>query len=371
MANESVRTAFERYLHKRLKDETWEQLVEERFDQDWIVMRGALNEDTALEEMRGRVQEIEAGYVSNRQRKPTKRSASLDDRRALIISDICANDARTRVDVTRFRSDVLAGRLLTEKTVPEWIGARMAENVPPKEILTLELPPGHQLIEEKTRDTFTLRIEPPLTLDTLWVGKERGDKTYVSPGPFIGRRTQRHILKWVDPKREWMRSTPVIQGSELDRLRILSERLAADYGWAHDTAVKFVLTDAVPLIRFLSASEHIQGFMKRGRGRFRRRIKIEAEAWVTSADVEAAFNDAKREMGVAGKWPLKEKTSRIIEFITGLDDRLTWRKKMDLWNRVGAGPGEKYVNYRAFNRAVTRAMNRLGTIVQGGANPGA
>ena len=74
------------------------------------------------------------------------------------------------------------------------------------------------------------------------------------------------------------------RGTVLDDLRQLSERLAGEYAWTEDTATTFVLTDAVPMPKWVQVTDHYSG------GRLSRRVVLDVDADTPAEVVAEAYN---------------------------------------------------------------------------------
>ena len=353
-----------RHMKRPIHDAVWASLADEGFLADWQIDKGTDEESVVLREMADKVKELEDAGAPKPPR-PSQLAADEPDRRLVTVSDLCAADARKRSDVKRYRADVLRDRVIALDGIPGWIRERVAGSIEPTESLTLELPAGHRLVERRAGDTVTWRVEPPLLLDEIMVTERRDDAWFVRHGTAVNLRWSVPVLRWSDFSQDWMSTTPVEASSDLDRLRVLAERLADDYGWPKDAAVAFLLSDVVPLIRHLTVTSSLKGFGARGRGRMRRRILVEADAWVKPKQVAAAFGEARRALGIKGAWPLRGWNARVIEFLAGLNSTLTWKETMERWNSDGAkGWGDLRADPRRFSRDVGRAYEQLGSVFQ-------
>ncbi len=358
-----ARIALARQMRRPIHDEVWARLAAEGYLDDWETVGNTANEPTLLKEMAAKTRRLEDGGAP-KPKKPSRLADDEQDRRLLIISTICAHDARKREDVQQFRAEVL-GDVVPVDEVPAWITARAEPRVVPRESITIEIPPGHRLARQESGDGLTWRVDPPLLLDEVVAAERCGRDLVRRAGPAVKVGSSVPVLQWSDPSQDWVSSTPVTKGSDLDQLRLLSTRLSADYGWGNDTAVAFVLADAVPLVKDVSVQARVEGFGAQGGGRPRRRVVVEADATTSPTRVAAAYSAARRELGVKGTWPLRGKTARLLEFAIGLADALPWHEKMRRWNEDGARGGtERYSEARQFGRDVNRAFERLGAVLQ-------
>ena len=358
------RTAFEAYLRRPVTDDIWERLVDDGYVDDLDRVAGSPDERQHLQVMAERARRLEpVGQL--KPKAPQRKSADVEDRRAAIISDLCAADARSRSEVERFRSEVMGGNLIPLDAIAEWIASRARLPAPGRKTLVIELPAGHRLVDRVDGDVATWHVDPPLVLDEILAADRRGEKWSARPSLATEIRGPRLLLCWADPTKPAVTRTVVEKGSDLDRLRVLAERLAQDYGWASDAAVTFVLADVVPWVENLVVTENRKGFGARGRGRPRHQIIVEADTWVSKARVAAAVSRARSEASLPRRWPLRGRPARLLEFLAGLDDGLTWRAKMRRWNREGTRDRrDRYSEIRNFQRDAARAYKRLGTVLQ-------
>ena len=361
----AARLALHEHMQRHVSDAAWAALVADGRLADWRVVRGTANEAVALDEMAKKVASFEAAAAEPAERRNSE-APDQADRRFVIVSELCVMDARERQDVQQFRADVLEDGLLDLDAMDMWITARAPADVTPRTLITIDLPPGHRVVEEPVRAGRQWHVEPPLLLDEIMTATHR-DGSVVATGPAVRISAPQKHLAWPNPKRGGVNRTAVCDQTPLGRLRDLAGTLADDYGWSEPAAVAFVLTDAVPPIARLTVAPHVHGLGGRGRGRVRREVVIQADAWATPAEVAASFAAARRELGINRAFTVHGKSARLIEFVAQLDAGMSWRAKMQHWNAAGAaGALEHYVDARRFARDIRRARDRLGAVVQMG-----
>lgn len=144
-------------------------------------------------------------------------------------------------------------------------------------------------------------------------------------------------------------------GTELDRLRQLSQRLALEYGWREDTATAFVLCDRVPMPRWVEVDTvEPDSFGDRGRQGVRITMDIDPD---TPAEVVAQlYNEQRRKMERAHRPPAQATLDRFEEWL---------RLDRPEWSRLPVARWNEEYGRRDGNRSARRALTRCWTYFTG------
>jgi hypothetical protein len=224
-------------------------------------------------------------------------------RRALAA--LLGTEARRSRQVVSFRTDVLHDQLLRPSAIPAWVE------------------------EQHQRDKTPASLERARQLDTAHEIR-------------FGRRGIQ----------------PVFPLGVLDRLRTVSDHLAATYGWERGAATDFVLAGSLPQVPSLTVryGEHF---------RYPRlsRITLEVDPSVGPREVMRQYR-AARALFIPGRTRrIGVKSSELVLFHLEQQAKhrgLTWRKEMEQWNRKHSRrPSFRFrqeSNYAAYFR---RAANNL------------
>ncbi len=216
-------------------------------------------------------------------------------------------------DVRAFRTEVLGGKLLPyeEKPLQDWITAQAAK-------------------------------EGPITLGSL----------------LSATRRLAGILEYITPEADWVQRIPVARHSDLDRLRELSEKLAAFYPWSLSQAATFVLTGIMPWVHSLRSETSLKSPLY-----VRSRVHLILDPFCTPQEVAAAYISARRNMlpFVKGRMRrLSERHARLAGFVFERGEETT-REVFDAWNNWCAAEGKpwEYEHLSQFSRDALQAMDRL------------
>lgn len=192
---------------------------------------------------------------------------------------------------------------------------------------TGDMPPGEAArLEAKALLCWALANEDP-EVDEWRTEHLEGELLAVEDGPDRLERLRRAVGEWVleragdagrvsglaFPDGEvvgWVSTTP---GSVLDDLRQLSERLAAEYSWPEDTATAFVLTDAVPMPKWVEVTDH---WHYSPAGRLGRRVILDVDPDTPANVVRDIYNGHRAEHGLAHRPPARATLSRFADWVS-------------------------------------------------------
>jgi hypothetical protein len=298
----------------------------------WLANEAGLLIDAA--EVGDNRREVAEGFVPSRRRQRRQKGLPL---RREVISELLAGIARRSADVTAFRENVLAERLLKHEEVAGWIGGRVDESRYPIAVL-VRLPPDLIRIDENGE--FQL---PPGALEGLPIES-------LAP---------HEVLEYSRPGAPWVEHIPIGRDGALNQLRLISERLALVFGWQKAQATVFVLTDDVPLlpglmitlswgsvVRDLSVLRHLRCLA---------RLTLTIDPLMAPSEVAEQYRKTRRSILLKKLRALSEKQMHLAAFCCDLPalkqpDMKAWNKEYPHWT---------YCRFSNFSRDAKRAHTRL------------
>lgn len=301
MHEEQVRADWERRLRWRTDtDGLWSYLKDRHFVDE--VVNGLATVDDLVAEAKSIVKATSREKQRAETVAPT--GPNPGEARAWALSMFVAQQARAEEQVVVFRRDVLLGHILDRQAVGGWIRHHLDLSRPMTHDVTLTL----QETDFEYEGQGWIRLRQPL------------DR--VRAMQFSLR-----VLEFTDGTEQWVERIAVADGSELDRLRRLSESLATKYRWQPAQATLFVLTDATPMISRIRLTT--LPFSEP----WSRRIQLDVDPAESPADVAAAFAHHGDTNESGRPRPVKEKHARaavhaLIDFA-----HLPWAERVSRWNR--------------------------------------
>jgi hypothetical protein len=259
--------------------------------------------------------------------------------RAHALSILIAESASKDEEVRRFREDVLDGRLLELDQVEHWIedqvqvdkgagrSTRLLQLVP--------LPPKHNIRREQKGDF----LDPPLNLKMLTRPATLHKKT----------------LEYLVAGDEWVRRVPVAIGGALERLQVLSERLAHNHRWHPAQATLFVLIGATPLISVLSMEVQPSSS---GASTGLSRIVLTVDPMVPPAKVRTSYERIRQKIVGKRHREMRERQFKLAVFTKLSPEEEPWAKRMAKWNDI-VPKKLRYGSTSNFKRDAERAVERL------------
>lgn len=282
------------------------------------------------------------GSVGQRRRQQEARELPPDDRLE-VLSDLLSGRAAQEPDVLAFRSSRLRRGLLAWEDMAAWIKTQREEDGPHTSYLSVAIPDGYQLRQDKSGLIVT---DPPMT-----VGKEAA-----------GWGVDVRLLEYGIPDDPWTRRVPTRVQGVLDELRTLSESLAKKYGWQPSQATVFVLTGlSVQLSKGRITISHTSPYRMTGR------LTLQLDPTTAPSEVLRLYRESRAELLGRRYRPLTRKHLELARFHEGRREA-PWRELMDDWNRAQAAD-RHYRDWRIFRRDCVHAWERLLGEVGGG--PGA
>lgn len=324
---DDIRRFIERRLKKPIPDWVWEYIT--AFED--VYLRDILDGDaeTLEEEIIPRVKTLLKVSKSPAVVQPNEKAGATElppDRRLETLGRVVAAQASKDSEITRFREDILGGRLLKPEEAAQWIREMAAKE-------------GH---------TVTISFDVPAE-DWRDALLEKVQQFLASGGNFIPGMGERvTTLAFVSPPSEWVEYVPIRKGGVLHRLKKIARKLV----WSEPRAVLFILTGEVPPIPLATTGIEI------GQGPYPRvpRVKLNVAPHIKPDEVAKLYAQARRKLaafsGVQKYQPLSEKTMALAVFAAGEDG--SWAEKMAKWNKKN--PQWGYSDRRRFARDAKKAL---------------
>jgi len=252
--------------------------------------------------------------------------------RVLALSDFIAQQARKREDVEQFRDSVLRGQLVKPEDVEAWIARQGAADGPPTLFLSVPLPKSNSLV---------------WTSDGSLLTRKRIDTT--AGGSIIS--TSRIFLEFATPSGSFTQYQPVSITGVLNRLRMLSQKLASDYRWREAQATTFVLADLAPTLPIFSFSVH-HGLLP-----VADRLLLDVDPSVSPRELAILYRKALRKTYSEGRERVTDKHLRLAAFAAHRPKGQTLAQGRKVWNREN--PDLKYEYHTNFGRDLQDALRKV------------
>jgi hypothetical protein len=294
---------------------------------------GAMDLDQ-LEDHARRILAAGTPSAEHRVPAPAPREPRLGQERAWALSQLVAAHAHHDPDVITFRRKYLGSALVEWADLDTWITARAKLDGEPTTDITIALPSS--TISDPDADE--LDISPPLAR--------------VRPARVATRR-----LDYALPGDDWVRRIAVTADGALDHLRALAEALAKAYGWTPAQASIFVLCGVIPFIATVRITRSSAKVRHHADLDWARRITLDIDPAATPQQVLDAFQQARRQQGVAQLRPLSLKHLRLAAFIGAEHADKPWAERLRLWNT--SFPEWHYAQQSNFRRDAIRAEARI------------
>jgi hypothetical protein len=263
---------------------------------------------------------------------PTLRAA--EDARMKVLSDHLARLAAGTGRVSRFRREVLDGRLLTPLEARSFLSSPATRFFSRGDLQSrgVRLLDHRAVIRREDRRTDGDLVHQEVTVFIRPPGVSfEGQNAIRLVQPGVSGELRLDVLSYPG-ERGKAEVVPVWSGSVLDELRELGAWLAAYYDWQEAQAVWFVLTNAVPLVSPLRQEVRLAF---RGWGTSAR-ITLSIAPWVPAKTVLKAYRAVQRQMLGGDNRPLSQRNLAIFRFVTdrmeGGDRRTPWRTLLAEWN---------------------------------------
>jgi hypothetical protein len=313
-----------------LTETGWSAIAEAGWADD--VLEGNMTLDELVEksiEMREGAPVEWGGVLGEARRQPEgNRVEALRWDRVECLSEALWADANRLPSVENFRRDVLDGQVLPLSEVVEWV--------------------------ERVNDSEG----PPTAYATIALDDD-GEPLRDSAGQLIQLSTEVKKLSYAGPTERFARGRFTRRGGDLDRLRLLAERLSAAYPWTQAQAVAFVLTNEVPRIndiRVTTPSGHapvVDGVFHK----WMERIILEVDPALPPAFVEKVYRETRDGMGDVRRRTMAPRQMYLAAFAEQEDQAIGWPELRRKWN--DRYPKWLYPDASNFRRHVREAQNRL------------
>jgi hypothetical protein len=331
MRTTELRAGLRRRLGSRFHPGLWDYLVDRGFVDE--VLDGASDFGQLLEEAR-RILAAGAPSAEQRMPAPAPREPRLGQERAWALSQLVAAHAHHDPDVIAFRRKYLGDALVEWADLDTWIMAQAKLDGEPTTDVTIALPAS--AIADPDADEF--HLSPPV---------ER-----VRPALVASR-----VLAYALQGDDWVRRVAVTAGGGLDRLRVLAETLARAYGWTPAQACIFVLCGVPPFIATVRITRSSAKVRHQADLAWARRITLDIDPAATPQQVLDAFQDVRRQQGLAQLRPMTLKHLRLAAFAGVEHADKPWAERLRLWNR--SFPEWRYAPQSNFRRDALRAEARI------------
>ena len=276
---DDIRLEFEDYRGDELAELVWTEMVRRYGDELADLDMPELDARYAL------LVEIAEGVGGSGK----DRIRDVPDYAAVALANIFAFDAGELLQVQKFRRQVLRGALVPPDEVATWARKRAKRETP-----------------------------------TRWIRVPDDDKD----NPDV-RSYSRDLLLFPDGD-NWESAVAVKHGSLLDRLRVISEQLARQFGWQTGQATAFVLTNVTPE-PFMGSSS----WSLRAPYPARSRIILELNPRMSPERVMKYYRKVRAE--ILGKRTrhraIKERSAQLAVFAAKVrNSNRTWQEAQEVWN---------------------------------------
>jgi hypothetical protein len=332
MRERDLRTQLQRRLGARFSAALWDLLEDLGFVAE-VLEFGAMNLDQ-LEDQARRILTAGTSSADHRVPAPAPREPRLGQERAWALSQLVAAHAHHDPDILAFRHKYLGDALVEWADLDTWIMGQAKLDGEPTIDVTIALLASAL----SDPDADELHLRPPL---------ER-----VHPARVATRRLD-HAL----PGDNWVRRVAVTADGMLDRLRILAEALAKAYSWTPAQASIFVLCGVTPFVATVRITRSSAKVRHHADLDWARRITLDIDPAATPQQVLDAFQQARRQQGVAQLRPLTLKHLRLAAFAGAEHADKPWAERLRLWNT--SFPEWHYPEQSNFRRDAIRAEARI------------
>jgi len=244
------------------------------------------------------------------------------------LSRLVAREVAQDSGVVTFRQQILQGQLIDPHQVEEWVRQRSAAD---------------------GQATFVLAAVPvPRTSKVTWTGEGYAIEPAIPVA--LAHEGTNLYLSYGLPGDQSLRLWTVTLGGTLDRLRVLSNRLANWYGWESGQSTLFVLTGWVPSLQEAEASL-----------RYRRlpsltRLELKVDPTLTPQEVAEIYRRARANTMGRRYRRLSKKHYTLATFADDAEDK-SIEQQMRAWNE--AYPEWGYTQPSNFSRDRAQARRRV------------
>lgn len=343
--SEDVRKALEASKKRRIKENVWELLVLDRYDQD--VING---EEGAWKDLVDRHDSLDSIVEDSPTKKEKPKEIKKEippDKRLLTLSRINAIEASRLPGVAAFRKEVLGGQLLDPEDVKEWIEKQAEEDGTATKWIEIKapLPPG------VTAEDGSINQLPELIAkvkDRCSVGFSVDALSYPVSGD------------------EWAHRVPVNKDGVLGRLKEVNSTLTRVFSWHEGQATAFILCGLIPVI------PKGKGLLSRSAVRSPQtsinpdplllpnppRIHLDLDPRLSSQEVAKFYSSLRQKVFQGRDRDMGDKHLELAVFLAEYPTGRTWKELMDIWNQEKEEEWA-YNDWRWFSRDAAAAWERV------------
>jgi hypothetical protein len=251
--------------------------------------------------------------------------------RVLAISDFIAQQARTREDVMQFRESVLRGRLIKPGDLEAWIKRQASADGPPTLLISVPLPQGDSI---KMTEQGLVTTQP---LDTTGKNAALSASSVLLDFGIPGVASTQH--------------QPISISGALNQIRMVSDKLASDYGWQKAQATVFLLTDLVPVLENFSFS------VRHGLLPIADRLSLTVDPSLSPRELMGLYRKVLQRVYGDDRQRVTDKHLRLAAFAVNRPENQTLADGMKVWNRQN--PDLAYEYHTNFGRDLKDAMRKV------------
>lgn len=337
---EGIRHNLEQVLGTQLREEQWNYLLQEGDIEG--VRAGAKTISQLADKLRtlqrtfGQpIAEWEQDLVSMLSSGDIAQAVKEAPTRQIVLSRVLAVEAAKEKEVQEIRSSQEIGKFpKTWDEVEDWIQfmEKREGQIPSWWLDDILVPRDYQI-----QEIFTRTGSPPAPLEI--------------PAKEVIEKARARELRYATPTSKTERQVLVTEGKFLDRLRLLSEDLAAKFGWTKAQSTIFVLTDLTPSISNL-AGRTIPKNMPAAT-----RIQLTIDPTISPEEVTEYYRKFRQDLVGLRHRELSPKHLMLALFVATRPEAESWTERMELWNKEH--PGWPYQQEGNFGRDCRQARQRL------------
>jgi hypothetical protein len=225
--------------------------------------------------------------------------------RADVLSEYLAKIAAINPEVVQFRSDVLAGELLTPEQARAFFsspatryldrGIWQSYGISARHTATL-VDENHGRTEDGSFHWVRVRTDPPGEEHAVFIPNSQ---SYDSLTYLVGDGRPKRVRFW--------------PGSVLGELRKLCKELTKAHPWDIDQATWFVLTGETPFVHPIRAKKQETWRID---GRAYTTISLTVQPWVSPEHVETVYRQLQRQVIGGAHGRVSDKNLNLLRFVT-------------------------------------------------------
>jgi len=360
---ESFRGEIDLLLPSPLRDEEWEDLLEDQYIQELLDGVSTSREVAEKVQHRRQVYGLRGVKQNKAPQVLSEQEAKKPSSRIVALSILVAQEATKEAEVQAFRTDVLGGKLLSLEAVEEWILEQSKSDGQPTWWLEKITLPGtfmHESFEKLSPDAgLVLSNIKPDGYMKYYPDKEPRDQfelrlllPFSIPTRSLMEYFRFRMLAYGVPGNNEEKKIPTSINGVLERLRLLSEGLAQKYDWMEAEATLFILTGSIPEISQVSSAVLDRPLSALSR------IVLTLDPSLSPKEVAEYYRKVREDVIGTRHRELSEKHMQLAIFAATQPEERKWSDKMAEWNRTH--PAEwKYEEVANFSHDCLQARRRL------------